>query len=32
MSELDPEAIEPVRQDIKEWHAELDAHCAKHGD
>ena len=32
MSELDPGAVEPVRRAIKKWHAELDAHCAKHGD
>ena len=31
-NELDPEAAEPVKQAIKEWYAELDAHHAKYGD
>ncbi len=32
MNELDPEAVEPVKQAIKEWQAELEAHHAKYGD
>ena len=31
LDELEPEAVEPVRQAIKEWDAKVDAHYAEHG-